>query len=72
MQGVPRSYYTQRNDLIWSTIEILHELLNSTDNKNTVPLGVQIVPTMMKATIKTTARVMASAESRMTFSSGIM
>ena len=33
MQAVQRSYYTQRNDLIWSTIEILHELLNSRDNQ---------------------------------------
>ena len=33
MQGVPRSYYTQRNDLIWSTIEILHELQDSKGNQ---------------------------------------
>ena len=29
MKVVPRSYYTQRNYLIWSTIEILHELQDS-------------------------------------------
>ena len=33
MQVVPRSYYTQRNDLIWSTIEILHELQDSKGNQ---------------------------------------
>ena len=33
MQVVPRSYYTQRNDLIWSTIEIIHELQDSKGNQ---------------------------------------
>ena len=52
MQVVPRRYDSQRNNLIWSTTEIIDEQRDSKGNrKNTVSFGLETMHTMMKANI---------------------